>query len=209
SYTESFRPQAQTDAQGAVFEEIEGKQWEAGVKYAPSSWDGYVSAAVFDIEESNSFVTQRTGDQQQGGETTSNGFELEGVGYLTDSLQLKAAYTYTDARDKDDQRKELIPRHQASAWLDYDVTEGAVKGLNVGGGVRYVGKSVASPGSSIDSDVPSYTLYDAMASYDFNTHWTAQINANNLTDEEYVASCDYYCYYGESRSVIGSLKYRW
>ncbi|WP_348521331.1 TonB-dependent receptor, partial [Chromohalobacter sp. 296-RDG] len=37
SYTESFRPQAQTDAQGAVFEEIEGKQWEAGVKYAPSS----------------------------------------------------------------------------------------------------------------------------------------------------------------------------
>ncbi|GAB3348561.1 TonB-dependent siderophore receptor [Chromohalobacter beijerinckii] len=209
SYTESFRPQAQTDAQGAVFEEIEGKQWEAGVKYAPSSWDGYVSAAVFDIEESNSFVTQPTGDQQQGGETTSTGFELEGVGYLTDSLQLTAAYTYTDARNQSDQRKELIPRHQASAWLDYDFTKGAVKGLKVGGGVRYVGKSVASPGSSIDSDVPSYTLYDAMASYDFNTHWTAQINANNLTDEEYVASCDYYCYYGESRSVIGSLKYRW
>lgn len=209
SYTESFRPQAQTDDQGAVFEEIEGNQWEAGVKYAPASWDGYISAAVFDIEESNSFVTQPTGDQQQGGETTSTGFELEGVGYLTDSLQLTAAYTYTDARNQDDQRKELIPRHQASAWLDYDFTKGAVKGLKLGGGVRYVGKSVASPGSSIDSDVPSYTLYDAMASYDFNTHWTAQINANNLTDEEYVASCDYYCYYGESRSVIGSLKYRW
>ena len=32
---------------------------------------------------------------------------------------------------------------------------------------------------------------------------------NNLTDEEYVASCEYWCYYGESRSIIGSVKYRW
>ncbi|PWW32715.1 TonB-dependent siderophore receptor [Chromohalobacter israelensis] len=211
SYTESFRPQAQTAANGAIFQEIEGKQWEAGVKYTPSSWDGYVSAAVFDIEESNSFVTQPTGEQQQGGETTSTGFELEGVGYLTDSLQLTAAYTYTDMRNENDQRKELIPRHQASAWLDYDFTAGAVEGLTLGGGVRYVGKTVASPSpfNSIDDDVPSYTLYDVMARYDFDAHWTAQVNVNNLTDEEYVASCDFYCYYGESRSVIGSLKYRW
>jgi len=211
SYTESFRPQAQTAANGAIFQEIEGKQWEAGVKYAPSSWDGYVSAAVFDIEESNSFVTQPTGEQQQGGETTSTGFELEGVGYITDSLQLTAAYTYTDLRNENDQRKELIPRHQASAWLDYDFTAGAVEGLTLGGGVRYVGKTVASPSpfNSIDDDVPSYTLYDVMARYDFDTHWTAQVNVNNLTDEEYVASCDFYCYYGESRSVIGSLSYQW
>lgn len=47
-----------------------------------------------------------------------------------------------------------------------------------------------------------------MARYDFDAHWTAQVNVNNLTDEQYVSGCDYYCYYGESRSVIGSLKYR-
>ncbi|WP_386084161.1 hypothetical protein ACFIOZ_15845 [Vreelandella sp. F11] len=29
------------------------------------------------------------------------------------------------------------------------------------------------------------------------------------TDKEYVASCEYWCYYGESRSVIGSVKYSW
>lgn len=207
SYTESFRPQAQTsDSSGAIFEAIEGKQWEAGVKYAPSSWDGYVSAAVFDIEESNSFVTQPSGEQEQGGETTSTGFELEGVGYLTDSLQLTAAYTYTDARNKDDSRKVLIPRHMASAWLDYDFEGTSLNGLKVGAGVRYVGESVGRDPITVSD----YTVADAMASYDFNNHWTAQVNVNNITDEEYVASCDtLWCYYGESRSVIGSLSYQW
>ena len=48
-----------------------------------------------------------------------------------------------------------------------------------------------------------------MISYDIDRHWTAQVNVNNITDEDYVASCDFWCYYGESRSVIGSLSYHW
>ncbi|SDJ31492.1 iron complex outermembrane recepter protein [Billgrantia gudaonensis] len=63
SYTESFRPAAQTNSNGAIFEEIEGEQWELGVKYAPFDWDGYVTAALFDIEESNSFATAPGGYQ--------------------------------------------------------------------------------------------------------------------------------------------------
>lgn len=204
SYTESFSPQAETNVDGAIFEEIEGKQWEAGIKYAPLSWDGYVSAAVFDIEESNSFQTTPAGYQAQAGERSATGLEIESVGYLTDQLQLTASYTYTDARDADDNRAALIPRHQASAWLDYGFRQGALRGLKLGGGVRYVGESVDG-----DITVPDYTLVDAMASYDFADHWRAQVNVNNLTDKEYVASCDFWCYYGESRSVIGSLSYRW
>ncbi|MDR5884639.1 TonB-dependent siderophore receptor [Vreelandella janggokensis] len=207
SYSESFQPEAQTDLTGAVFEEIKGEQWELGVKYAPLDWDGYVTAALFDIEESNSFATTPAGYQTQEGKRTSTGFELEGVGYLTEALKLTAAYTYTDARDADDNRSALIPRHMASTWLDYDFEGTAVDGLKVGAGIRYAGESAG--GATID--VPSYTVGDAMASYDINESWTAQLNVNNLTDEEYVASCesDFWCYYGESRSVIGSLKYNW
>ncbi|MDR5857901.1 TonB-dependent siderophore receptor [Halomonas eurihalina] len=204
SYTESFSPQAETNVDGAIFEEIEGKQWEAGIKYAPLFWDGYVSAAVFDIEESNSFETTPAGYQAQAGERSATGLEIESVGYLTDQLQLTASYTYTDARDAEDNRAALIPRHQASAWLDYGFQQGALRGLKLGGGVRYVGESVDG-----DITVPDYTLVDAMASYDFADHWRAQVNVNNLIDKEYVASCDFWCYYGESRSVIGSLSYRW
>lgn len=212
SYSESFRPVEEVSDYNAGFDQIDGEQWEAGIKYAPFNWDGYVSAAVFDIKESNSFRPAPSGSQTQEGDTTSSGFELEGVGYLTDSLKLTAAYTYTDARDKDDQRRELIPRHMASAWLDYGFAGTALNGLNVGAGVRYIGETPSSPSSfnpNRNQDVPSSTLYDAMVSYDINNSWTAQLNVNNLTDEEYVASCDFYCYYGESRSVIGSLKYNW
>ncbi|GHB07705.1 TonB-dependent siderophore receptor [Modicisalibacter luteus] len=204
SYTESFQPVAQTSASGAIFEEIKGEQWELGVKYAPSNWDGYVTAALFDIEESNSFATTPAGYQAQEGERTSTGFELEGVGYVTDALKLTAAYTYTDARDEDDNRATLIPRHMASAWLDYDFEGTALHGLKVGAGVRHVRETVDGT-----ITVPDYTVGDAMASYDFDRNWTAQVNVTNITDEEYVASCDYWCYYGESRSVIGSLSYRW
>ncbi|MEA2117163.1 TonB-dependent siderophore receptor [Halovibrio sp. HP20-50] len=208
SYTESFETQTSVDDGGDLYEPLEGEQWELGVKVAPPAWDGYVTAAIFDLEQRNSLVTSTTGSrQEQSGKQTSQGFEVEGVSYLTDQLQLTAAYTYTDAEDENGQRKSLIPRHQASAWIDYDFQGTAVDGLKVGAGIRHVGES--SGGSTID--VPSYTVGDAMASYDINESWTAQLNVNNVTDEEYVASCesDFWCYYGESRSVIGSVKYSW
>lgn len=76
--------------------------------------------------------------------------------------------------------------------------------MTLGGGVRYVGESVDG-----DIQVGSFTLADAMIGYEFLDNWQAQLNVNNLTDKEYVASCDYWCYFGESRSVIGSVSYRW
>ncbi len=201
SYTESFEPQLQTDSEGSLYEPLEGQQWEAGIKYAPAGWDGYVSAAYFDIEENNSIIPGPVA--RQDGKRTSKGLELEASGYLSNALQVRAAYTYTDARDKDDNRAALIPRHMASLWLDYDFQGTHLAGLKLGAGLRHVGESIDG-----DLRVPDYTLADLMASYDFGSQWTAQLNVSNLTDEEYVASCDYWCYYGESRSVTASLKYR-
>lgn len=204
SYTESFQPVGQVDGAGALYDPRKGEQWEVGVKYAPFEWDGYITASVFDLSENNTLVTSPAGFQVQEGERTSQGFELEGVGYVTDALRATVAYTYTDARLEDDERASLIPRHQASSWLDYTATGGAFDGVTVGGGVRYVGSSVDG-----DTKVGDYTLVDAMIGYEFADGWQAQVNVNNLTDKEYVASCDYWCYFGESRSVIGSLSYRW
>lgn len=208
SYTESFDPLGRVDSDGDLYEPREGRQWEAGVKVAPFGWDGYVTAAVFDLQESNTLINSPSGFQVQEGERTSQGFELEGVGYLTDDLKVTAAYTYTDSRLEDDQRAPLIPRHQASTWLDYAFIGGALNGVTLGGGVRYVGSTIDTSVAD-NTAVGSYTLVDAMVGYEFADGWQAQLNVNNLTDKEYVASCEYWCYYGESRSVIGSLRYRW
>ncbi|WP_457809279.1 TonB-dependent siderophore receptor [Kushneria sp. EE4] len=213
SYSESFTPNVGNDLNGSAYDASEGRQWELGVKYAPDWLDGYATAAVFDLKETNTLYPSGGSSSNQGGERHSRGFELEGVGYLTDELQLKAAYTYTDVTvdvsdTQRDQRAGLVPRHQASLWVNYGFDQGALDGLTLGAGARYMGTSVDSPQYS-DTAVAAYTVYDAMASYDIDRNWTVQVNAKNLTDKEYISGCEYWCYYGESRSVIGSLKYRW
>jgi iron complex outermembrane receptor protein len=91
----------------------------------------------------------------------------------------------------------------ASAWLDYSFVD-HVPGLKIGGGARYVGSTRDGT-----TDVPSYTVLDLMAQYDVTRNWQAQVNVTNVADREYVASCDYWCYYGEARSVVASVRYRW
>ena len=83
-------------------------------------------------------------------------------------------------------------------------------GLELGTGVRYIGSSVGIGAVNADytpiygsAEVPAHTVWDAMIGYDFAKNWRAQLNVNNLLGETYVASCDYYCYYGEPRSVVG------
>lgn len=213
SYSESFTPVAGLGPDGASYKPLEGRQVEAGLKITPQNFDGYLTVAAFDIEEDNTLISTGAPVQEQVGERRSQGVEVEGVGYLTDNLKLTAAYTYTDASydvsdTVQDERAPFVPYHMASAWLDYELANTA-PGLSVGAGVRYMGETVPSADSAISREVPSATLYDAMASYDINDSWTAQLNVNNITDEEYVSGCDFYCYYGASRSVIGSLKYKW
>ena len=120
---------------------------------------------------------------------------------------------YTDATTDDTggqgtQQAGLISKHAVSAWIDYDTALMGIPGLNVGTGVRYIGESKDSPASS-DLTVPSATLWDMAVSYDISSQWQAQLNVNNLLDEEYISSCDYYCYYGQSRSITLNVNYRW
>jgi iron complex outermembrane receptor protein len=209
SYTESFEPIAGTDSNGDLYDPIEGRQLEAGVKFAPRYLDGYITAAAYRIEEENTLATDGSGAQAQVGERNTDGFEIETVAWVTDRLQATAAYTYNDsvtrntATDAGETRAPLIPRDMASVWLDYTFEE-AAPGLKIGGGVRYNGESEDG-----DIEVPSYTVLDLMARYDFASNWRVQFNVSNATDEEYVASCDYWCYYGAQRQYQASVSYRW
>lgn len=210
SYSESFQPIVGANADGELYEPLKGKQLEVGVKFAPDYLDGYITAAAYRIEEENTLIFGRT-VAEQAGERNTDGFEVEGVAYLTENLQFTGAYTYSDsvtedtATDEGEIRANLIPRHMASTWLDYSFSDTA-PGLKIGGGLRFVGESEGPA----NDDVPSYTVIDLMAQYDFARNWRAQLNASNVADREYVASCDtLWCYYGAARSVTGSVSYRW
>lgn len=214
NYSQSFEVISTIDAAtNELYKPLEGEQVEVGVKYEPSFIDGFVNIAWFDITQENALVTNpSTWIATQTGEVTSTGVEVEGAAQLTDDLKLMASYTYTKAETdetygKGKQQAGLIPKHQASAWLDYSAYR-IIPGLNVGTGLRYVGESKDNPANS-DLTVPSVTLWDASVTYDITSQWQAQLNVNNILDKEFISGCDYYCYFGQSRSVMLNANYRW
>ncbi|MBM7059459.1 TonB-dependent siderophore receptor [Pseudomonas sp. UL073] len=225
SYSESFNPSTYSDAAGSLIEPSEGKQWELGVKYQPEGTDDLYTVSLFDIRQQNVATKLANEDfYRNAGEVESKGLELEGRMQLTDSLSLLGSYTYTDVEysksyfstdlggvqsDVKGNTPSQTPEHMASLWADYRFHDGVLAGLGAGAGVRYVGKSWADAENTVH--VPSYTLYDASLSYDLAyvglKGTSLRLNANNLLNEKYVASCGNlnYCYYGEERSVVATV----
>ncbi|MEK6298397.1 MAG: TonB-dependent receptor, partial [Paraburkholderia tropica] len=101
-----------------------------------------------------------------------------------------------------------IPRHTASAWLDYTLHGGPLRGLGFGGGVRYMG---ATYDETNTIHVGAVTVFDATVHYDTGKHWLFSVNAKNLFNREYVASCfsSTTCTYADGLEVLASARYRW
>lgn len=223
SYAESFDPASGTDYSGAPFEPTTGTQYEAGVKFQPPGYNSVITLAIFNIEQQNVLTSDpaHTGFSVQTGEVRSRGIEIEGKASLDRGLDLLFAYSLTDVEVTESNGTDkgkvpvAVPRHQASLWADYTVQAGAMAGLGLGAGVRYVGESWGDTTNTIK--VPSYTVFDAAVHYDLSqlspslAGAVLAVNATNLFDRDYVASCTRAtsCYYGTARTVIGTLKYQW
>lgn len=57
----------------------------------------------------------------------------------------------------------------------------------------------------------SYTVVNAMASYQLTPQWDLSLNVNNLFDEKYYSSIDFYNqgFFGAERNFELSVKYAW
>lgn len=214
SFSQSFQPQAGSDRLGARFKPTEGEQYEAGIRYQPKGSSTMLSAAVYQLTQQNVLATDpvNTSFSIQTGEVRARGIELEAHTSIGAHASLIASFAYTDARTTADttaanigKRRGGVPVRQASLWMDYDFGQWQMKNLKAGAGVRYVGDST---GVYVVGTVPAYTLIDAMLSYDTGP-WRLALNATNLTDRAYIASCTYGCFYGERRKLIASATYRW
>ncbi|MDH1552264.1 MULTISPECIES: TonB-dependent siderophore receptor [Pseudomonas] len=226
SYSESFNPNTVSDQDGRPLAPTEGTQWEAGIKYQPSGSDNLFTASVFRIEQENLASKQPNEDFYRAvGQVRSQGLELEAHVQLSDSLKLLGGYTFTDIEysksmpslvsgnlDNKGNSPTQAPKQMLSLWADYNFHQGALDGLRLGGGVRYVGYSWVDAENSMK--VPSYTLFDASVGYDLGkvglTGVDVRLNANNLTNESYITSCASlnYCYMGEERNVSATLSYQ-
>ena len=219
SYSESFEPASQTDANGDLFAPSKGKQYEVGVKYVPEDRPIVVTGALYQLTKTNNLMADPNGSlfSVEGGEIRARGVELEAKAALSASVNLVGSYTYTDAEYTTDTNYKgntpaQVPKHMASLWADYTFFDGPLSGLTLGTGGRYTGSSYGDPANSFK--VGSYTVVDALVRYDLARVGMAgsnvELHVNNLFDREYVASCfnTYGCFWGAERQVVATATFR-
>lgn len=231
SYSTSFQPASGTMAPargGGNFDPTKGKQYEVGVKYQPPGSDSSITASLFQLTQQNVTTADPlySGYSVQDGEVRSRGLELEAKTSLAAGLNVAASYTYLDAEITKDNanlvtgvsKKGLtpasVPRHMAGLFVDYTLRTGALAGLGLGGGVRYVGSSYNAANTV---KIGGYTLVDAVLRYDLAQlspdlkGMRVSLSATNLFDKRYFTPgfYDQSVFYGNRRAVVGALTYRW
>jgi iron complex outermembrane receptor protein len=217
SYSESFLPQTVRDVNENPLKPLIGEQKEVGVKYAPQGGRTLITAALFEIVQSNKpefdQITELGDRFKPVGEVRHRGAELEVVGRLADRWQVHAGYAYLDPEiTRNGEQPELVgrtitylPNHTASVFASYELTDS----FTLGAGARYV-DSVNTTYDDTVKDLPAYTIVDATASYIYQ-NWRFQLNAHNLFDEKYYINTYETVYYGnvvgEPANVSVSVRY--
>lgn len=216
SYTESFLPVPGQDLYGNAFEPMRGHQVETGVKWQPSR-NALFTATFYRITETN----RQTNDPDnvlnvvQTGEIESKGIELEGAYVFDNDFTVTASYSHNDAKvtrsnfaPEVGQRLNDTPQDLTSLWLAKGFQVGDGMQLRAGLGGRYVGSTVSTGATSVVR-TPSYTLADALLELQL-PEWTFALNVTNLFDKEYFAPCRNFgdCFSGNSRTIIGTVSYR-
>lgn len=204
SYGESFSPETGTDENGLRYKPREGKQWEVGVKYAPTESSTSFNAAVYDLREKNRLVPSPSNpffSVQTGEKTRTKGVELEAKSRVSSSIEVLANYTYLDL----DPELGGMSRNQAAAWGLYRFSIGGLSGFSVGAGVRYLSAFRDGTGPRI----PSSLVGDALLAYD-SQHWRYALNVSNIADKKYMSTClergD--CWWAARRNVVLTATYR-
>jgi len=221
SYATSFNPNTSLDINGDPLDATHGAQIEAGVKYQPPGGRSALTAAVYQIKEKDAVRTVPGMPYEElAGFIRSRGIELEAQLDLPSNLQLIASYSYnrskvTASNDPMEVGKTRgsPARHTAALWLDYRLPQGSLAGLGLGAGARYVGSTYGNVYNTMHNRAA--TLFDAALSYEAGglhpalKGWTAMLRVNNVNDKK-VQVCDGgFCYLGQGRQVMGSVRLRW
>lgn len=222
SYAEVYQLQADRQTWNSEpLSPVEGKTYETGIKGELADGRLNLSLAAFRIDLENN--PQEDPDHPgppnnpfyiSGGKVRSQGFELEGTGYLTPYWSLSAGYTYTSTEYLKDSQNDsgtrystFTPRHLLRLWSNYDLPW-QDRRWSVGGGLQAQSDySVDYRGVSMRQG--GYALVNMRLGYKIDEHWTAAVNVNNLFDRTYYQSLsnpNWNNRYGEPRSFNVSLR---
>ncbi len=163
------------------------KNYELGAK-----WDVRdnlsITSAVYRLDRTNTTAPDPVDPSKtvQTGSQRTNGFEFGVTGAITPAWQVAGGYTNQDAKITSrttaadvGAKVPVVPQNTVSLWNRYRV----IPRLALGLGVIYQDKMYAAIDNAVT--LPSFTRVDAAAYVTLHQHLRAQVNVENLFDEEY------------------------
>lgn len=229
SYSEIYKPQVNLrTGSGASLDPLEGKTYETGLK--GELFGGLVNtniALYYSTRENqgvrdpsytiNDFDFSGSCCWIGNGEVVSKGVDMEVSGEVMPDWMLMAGYTYNMNRNKnaDAPLSTQTPKHLFKMFSTYRLP-GVLSDFKLGGGVNlqssnYFRGTVTSNGASnaYDFSQAGYAVWNALAEYQVDEHWTVTYNANNIFDKNYyatVGSTSASNWYGEPRNHMLTLR---
>jgi outer membrane receptor for ferric coprogen and ferric-rhodotorulic acid len=215
SYTGVFKAQSELGADNTPIGPRKGKQFELGLK---REWfEGRLngSVAVFRIyDENRAEYDNLSATYGAYGKARSQGWEAELSGNLTDNWSIVTGYAYTDTRYLNAEEANqgrvfstITPKHNFNLWSQYAFSDGALKNVSVGAGLRAVSSTYFQRGARFEQSGLGIVM--AQVGYTFNEHLSSTLTANNLFDRKYYDRVDAAWgtnFYGDPRNVTLTLR---
>ncbi|VVE65497.1 TonB-dependent receptor [Pandoraea captiosa] len=202
------------------FDLATGEQWEAGLKQELPDARGFWTLAVYQIVKRHLLTTDPLHPTltQQVGQQSSRGVEVSGALTLGYGLSVEANASLLRARyDNFDESvngmvvsrngnvPNNIPQQTANVWLTYTPMRDVV----IGTGLRYVGRRYSDNANT--APIPSYTVFDASASWQATRRINLTLYLRNLGNRAYAVTSESPTEWllGPSRSaqVVATMKF--
>ena len=189
SYSVSFLPQSgdqfsSLDVSTAALKPEEFENIELGLKWDVTP-DLALTAAIYQLDRTNTRHSIAPGVFVLTGAQRSEGFELGVSGAVTDHWEIIGGYAYQEVEITSDTSVPagrvvpLTPEHTFSLWNMVHLTPR----FSIGLGATHQTDSFASINNAVT--LPAFTRVDAALIYAITDNVEAQLNVENLLDEEY------------------------
>jgi iron complex outermembrane receptor protein len=220
NYVESFGTNNGVSASGQPHDPQKARQYEVGAKSELLDGKLTTTVALFDITKTNVLTRDLANPAFTIpiGEARSRGLEIDVSGRIDRNWTVIGNLTYDQAEITKDnngnQGKILpgVPARSGSIWAKYD-TGSATQGFSFGAGVFLRGQRQGDTANTFQ--LPGYGRVDALLAYRFKEFGaklvTLQVNVQNLFDKIYFdhggsGGSRLNSYYGEPRTIIGSVR---
>lgn len=114
-------------------------------------------------------------------------------------------YTYLDEHfddDTPDLTDGTDPKHLFKLWTNYQITQGMLRGVTVGGGM------LAQTRISRGVEQGAYAIFNAQVGYRINKHVNVSLQLNNIFNREYYIRPpgEFFSVFGDTRNAMLTVR---